>query len=199
MKGKRNEVDFQRDKTYLKALKQQEDDGELMLYYFDQSGFNTTPCAPYGWQRIGETRQIPCHRSKLMNVLGFLNRKNDLFFHISEQSVTTDTVVKAFDAFIETYAGKYEETKIPCLVVLDNAYIHRSGAFNAKLAIWQQRGVCLHFLPPYSPELNLIEILWRKVKYEWLPLDAYQSYGHLKKWVLEIMGNVGEKFQITFA
>ena len=51
----------------------------------------------------------------------------------------------------------------------------------------------------YSPELNLIEILWRKIKYEWLPLDAYQSYGHLKKWVLEIMGNVGEKFQITFA
>ena len=118
MKGKRNEVDFQRDKTYLKALKQQEDDGELMLYYFDQSGFNTTPCAPYGWQRIGETRQIPCHRSKHMNVLGFLNRKNDLFFHISEQSVTTDTVVKAFDAFVETYAGKYEKTKVPCLVML---------------------------------------------------------------------------------
>jgi len=57
----------------------------------------------------------------------------------------------------------------------------------------------LHFLPPYSPELNLIEILWRKLKYEWLPLDAYQSYGHLKKWLLEILDNVGEKFQITFA
>jgi hypothetical protein len=42
-------------------------------------------------------------------------------------------------------------------------------------------------------------MLWRKVKYGWLPLDAYQSYSHLKKWVLEILGNVGEKFQITFA
>ncbi len=136
-----------------------------------------------------------------MNVLGFLNRSNDLFFHTSEQLVTTDTVVNAFDAFVETYAGKYEETKVPCLVVLDNASIHNSGVFKfkKKLADWQQRGVCLHFLPPYSPELNLIEMLWRKVKYEWLPLDAYQSYGHLKKWVLEILGNVGEKFQIAFA
>ena len=199
MKGKRNEVDFQRDKAYLKTLKQQEDDGELMLYYFDESGFSTAPCVPYGWQRIGETRQIPCHRSKRMNVLGFLSRSNDLFFHSSEQSVTTDTVINAFDAFVEMYAGKYEETKLPCWVVLDNASIHRSRLFKEKLEDWQQRGVCLHFLPPYSPELNLIEILWRKVKYEWLPLDAYQSYGHLKKWVLEILGNVGEKFQITFA
>jgi hypothetical protein len=40
---------------------------------------------------------------------------------------------------------------------------------------------------------HLIEMLSRKVKYEWLPLDAYQSYGNLKKWVLQILGNVGGK------
>ncbi|MCW4153826.1 transposase, partial [Halomonas sp. 18H] len=26
--------------------------------------------------------------------------------------------------------------------------------------------------PAYSPELNLIEILWRQMKYAWLPLSA---------------------------
>jgi len=142
VKGKRHEEDFQRDKEY---LKQQEDDGKLKLYYFDESGFSTTPCVPYGWQAIGETRQIPCHRSNRMNVLGFLSRRNDLFFHASEQSVTTDTVAQAFDAFVETYAGKYQETKVPCFVVLDNASIHRSGAFKEKLDGWQQRGVCYIF------------------------------------------------------
>jgi transposase len=180
-------------------LKRQEDKGEVMLYYFDESGFSTTPCVPYGWQRIGETRQIPCHRSKRMNVLGFISRRNELFFDTAEQSVTTEIVVKVFDAFAEDYARKYEKTKVPCFVVLDNASIHRSGAFKAQLEKWQQCGVSLHFLPPYSPELNLIEILWRKVKYEWLPLDAYQSYAHLKKRVLEILSNVGEKLHITFA
>lgn len=29
---------------------------------------------------------------------------------------------------------------------------------------------------PYSPELNLIEILWRQMKYAWLPLSAYLSF-----------------------
>ncbi|MDD5124984.1 hypothetical protein [Methylovulum sp.] len=52
MKAKRDEVGSQRDKAHLKTLKQQDDDGELMPYYFDESGFSTAPCVPYGWQRI---------------------------------------------------------------------------------------------------------------------------------------------------
>lgn len=199
VKGKRNEANFQRDKEYLESLKRQEDKGEVMLYYFDESGFSTTPCVPYGWQRIGETKQIPCHRSKRLNVLGFISRRNDFFFDTTEQSVTTENVLKVFDAFTEDYAHQYAKTKVPCFVVLDNASIHRSAAFKAQLEKWQQCGVSLHFLPPYSPELNLIEILWRKLKYEWLSLDAYQSYTHLTKHVLEILSEVGEKFHIIFA
>ena len=49
-----------------------------------------------------------------------------------------------------------------------------------------------------SPELNLIEILWRRIKYHWLPLDAYESYAHLKREVLSILENIGEKYVITF-
>jgi transposase len=36
------------------------------------------------------------------------------------------------------------------------------------------------FLPPYSPELNLIEILWRKMKYEWLEWHAYLDFENNK-------------------
>ncbi len=75
--------------------------------------------------------------------------------------------------------------------------IRQSKAGKAGELDWGRRSVCLHFLPPYSPELNLIEMLWRKVKCEGLPFDAYQSYSRLKKWVLEILNNVGEKFQVV--
>ena len=166
-----------------------------MLYYFDKSGFSTTLCVPYGWQRIGETRQIPCHRSKRINVLSVISRRNNLFFNTTEQSVTTEIVLKVFDDFAEDYAHQYEKIKVPCCVVLDNASTHRSCTFKAQL----ECGVSLHFLAPYSPELNLIEILWRKLKYEWLSIDVYQSYAHLKKQVLDILSDVGEKFHILFA
>ncbi|MCK5898808.1 MAG: transposase [Methylococcales bacterium] len=54
-------------------------------------------------------------------------------------------------------------------------------------------------LPTYSPELNLIEILWRKIKYEWLPLSASVSYSDLKESVLKILNSFGKKYTITFA
>jgi transposase len=62
-----------------------------------------------------------------------------------------------------------------------------------------KQGVFLHFIPAYSPELNLIEILWRKIKYEWLPVNSYKSYPIMKDAVLEILQRFGKKYVITFA
>ncbi|MEN9503617.1 MAG: hypothetical protein RI964_2902 [Pseudomonadota bacterium] len=59
-------------------------------------------------------------------------------------------------------------------------------------------GICLHFLPTYSLELNSIEIFWRKIKYEWLPLDAYKSYKDMKEQVLAILAEFGNKYTIIF-
>ena len=54
------------------------------------------------------------------------------------------------------------------------------------------------FLPPYSPELNLIEILWRKIKYEWLPVSAYQTFQSLTGHVLKVLSNYGTERVINF-
>ena len=40
---------------------------------------------------------------------------------------------------------------------------------------------CRQYLPPYSPELNLIEILWRRIKYTWLPFSAYACLNALSE------------------
>ncbi|WP_368860940.1 transposase, partial [Desulforhabdus sp. TSK] len=42
-----------------------------------------------------------------------------------------------------------------------------------------KKNLYIKFLPTYSPELNLIEILWRKIKYEWLSFSAYLSFSLL--------------------
>ena len=41
---------------------------------------------------------------------------------------------------------------------------------------WQQRQIEMFWLPSYSPQLNLIEILWRFIKYEWIEIKAYRSW-----------------------
>ncbi len=141
---------------------------KINLYYFDETGFTTTPSVPYAWQPRGSTHEIPSFPSKRFNVLGFMAPQHDAFFHTIDGSVTTAHVIEAFEQFTCRYATEYASHQKPCIVILDNASIHTSHAFLAKLDDWATRGVALYYLPTYSPELNLIEILWAKIKYQWL-------------------------------
>ncbi len=54
------------------------------------------------------------------------------------------------------------------------------------------------FLPSYSPELNLIEMLWKKIKYEWLPMDIYGSFKTMSEGLFEVLKGIGSKYRITF-
>ncbi|MFC0667441.1 transposase [Azotobacter chroococcum] len=54
------------------------------------------------------------------------------------------------------------------------------------------------FLPPYSPELDPTEMLWRRIKYEWLPLSAYQSFQPFCSHVHRVLSGYGEKYRINF-
>ena len=85
------------------------------------------------------------------------------------------------------------------MVVVDNAPIHPSEAFVEQLLPGQEQGLGVKFIPPYCPELNLIAILWRKIKYEWLPLDAYQSFKTMTRALFEVLRGSGSKYRITFA
>lgn len=60
-------------------------------------------------------------------------------------------------------------------------------------------GVIVKFLPAYCPELNLIEILWRFIKYHWLPFSAYLSFGNLVEEIEIILAEIGSVFKIHFA
>ena len=84
------------------------------------------------------------------------------------------------------------------VVVLDNSPIHRSKKFKAKIKEWEEQDVLIFFLPPYSPELNLIEILWKRIKYQWIPFDAYLSVQNLKKRLSFVLNNVGKQYDIIF-
>ena len=67
-----------------------------------------------------------------------------------------------------------------------------------KIPSWEKKGLFLYFLPAYAPELNLIEILWRFIKYFWIPFSAYLSFEALVEAVEDILINVGAKYKIAF-
>ncbi|MOA33016.1 hypothetical protein D3C78_1542740 [compost metagenome] len=51
-------------------------------------------------------------------------------------------------------------------LVVGNASIHTAKAVSALFRLPEFKRLTLYFLPPYSPKLNRIEILWHKIKYE---------------------------------
>ena len=175
-------------------LQEREDLGEHELYYFDESGFSQSSPVPYAWSPIGQPFEMTAYsHSRRLNVLGFLSRAGKLVYHTSTEPVTTETVIEAFDQFV---AQKDPDTF--AIVVLDNASMHRSKAFRRKRVEWMSHRVHLVYLSAYSPELNLIEILWRQMKYTWLPLSAYLSFERLREEVHRLLSGYGTDHAINF-
>jgi hypothetical protein len=111
-----------------------------------------------------------------------------------EGTVNTDIVTACFDEFAKIRTSKHR------YVIIDNASVHHtSDDFLLKLPEWEKKDVMGRKLPAYCSELNLIEILWRFIKYDWLPFGAILSFGNLTNEVENILSKIGYELQINFA
>ena len=191
LKRKRNKVEFELKQEQIESLKRLEDSGYLDLYFGDESHFGLTPNVPYAWQTKENPILLPAAKGKFLNVIGLMTRKNKLFFEVLETTYNTDKVISYMDRFVAQTVKK-------TVVILDNSPIHKSKKFMAKIEEWKEKDVLIFFLPPYSPELNLIEILWRRIKYQWIPFDAYICFQNLKERLSNVLANFGEKYDIIF-
>ena len=178
----------------LTLLQQMDKTDKLNLFYFDASGFSLTPSIPYCWQPIGKALEIPATRSCRINVIGFMDLDCNLTPYVIDGKVDSEVVISCFDNFME----QFDEGQLTC-VVLDNASIHRSAKFRAKALEWRNKGFGLYYLPPYCPELNKIEVLWRFIKYHWLNIKAYLSFENLKTELDSLLSRIGSEYRITFA
>ena len=64
---------------------------------------------------------------------------------------------------------------VPRVVVLDNASLHTSRIIRGARVGLAAAGIYLYFLPPYAPELNKIEPVFRQVKYHEMPQRSFTS------------------------
>ena len=82
---------------------------------------------------------------------------------------------------------------------MDKASIHTSQMIQERLEEWKNQQVEIFQLPPYSLQLNLIEILWRFMKYEWIELNAYEFWDSLVSYVEKVLRDFGSNYVIDFA
>ena len=182
---------YQERKAALDILIKEDQEGIIDLRYYDESGFCLVPYIPYAWQEQGEVIALASGQSERINVLGFMNKRNELEAYTTQGSVDSAVVIAFFNQFCETIQG-------PTVIVMDNASIHTSEAFQDEIPKWEKKGLWIFYLPEYSPELNLIEILWRFMKYEWIEFWAYANFASLIQYVEGVIKDFGRKYKINF-
>lgn len=187
-----NPIKYERTKTLIGRLQERQAAGGCDLWYFDVSGFCLSPPVPYAWQPIGETIAVPTSsHGRRLNVLGFIKPNHNLVPYMVEGKVDSAVVVECFEQFSQQLDRR-------TYVLIDNAPVHRSREFIDQIPKWVKRGLIVKYLPSYAPELNLIEILWRFMKYHWLPFSAYASFQCLLEAVENILIRFGTDYTISF-
>lgn len=192
MKTKQCPIEQESKKEALAELLALEAVGLIELFYGDESGFWQNPVVARAWQFAGEEIRILPEKGKRLSVFGLLNRNCEGQFWSSEKTIKTEFVIECLEEWIKAKSDK------PRVLVLDNAKIHRSKKMQEKLVEWEEKGFYIFNLPPYSPHLNIIEILWRRMKYEWLKPKDYASFEKLTEAIKEILSNLGAEYKVNF-
>lgn len=152
--------------------------GEVQhILFCDESMIRDYQAIHQTWFERGKQRKIKTYgKHRGVKLVGVLNYESGKIF--CEEHETYDAQV--FLRFLQTILLKYPSGKI--VLVLDNARIHHAKLLLPFLEENQDRLV-LMYLPPYSPDLNLIEGLWK-----WLKEKVV--YNVFSKTVPEIRTNV---------
>jgi len=122
------------------------------IFFEDESIARLDPTVKKGWFRKG---------SKPVQLVNGSKKKTTMFGAVSGLEkilMYTDIAnLKNFMKFLKKLSVKVGR----CVLVLDNASWHRS---KKAVKYAEKLGIVLYFLPPYSPELNPIEQLWKWIK-----------------------------------
>lgn len=110
------------------------------------------------WFVKGKQRIIPSFGNHQgVKLIGTLNYETGDVFCVEEERYDAE----AFLRFLQIVLKRYPTWKI--VMILDNARIHYAKLIQPFLEEHKNR-LELLFLPPYSPQLNLIEGLWKWLK-----------------------------------
>ncbi len=113
----------------------------------------------HGWIRKGTDKIIPQTASRTrVNIMGGVELSTMKVISCYPDKVNTQTTI----AFFDQLKANYPQAST-LHVILDQAGYHRSEETRNAA---KEKGIELHFLPPYSPNLNPIERLWKVMNEE---------------------------------
>lgn len=172
---------------YLEASKI--DPSKLQVWFWDESGFSLRVIRRKTWGKKGKRKKVTGQRSKgRVNVMGgirYHDKKRLCYFIEKGNSESFYQQIKQLYEWLKkewTEQGNcpedFEKQGAKILIILDNASFHKKKTMLAEIEK-NMPNIQLYFLPVYSPDFNLIELVWHSTK-EYIAHRLFESVQQLK-------------------
>ncbi len=149
-------------------------DHEIEVLFMDAVHPEHNAMPSYGWISRGENRELKTNSGRArLNLHGAINAETHEIIVIESDTVNADSTIRLLSEIEQKYPYAPE-----IMIVLDNARYHYSKEVKEYL---DSSRIRLIFLPSYSPNLNLIERIWKFFKKKILYNTYYPDIGKFRE------------------
>jgi transposase len=183
---------------YLKITKETPE--RLQVWFWDESGFSLRVIRRKTWGKKGNRKKLAGQRRRgRVNIMGglryhdkkrinFVIKKGnaDVFY---EQLTSLNNFLK--QEWIEKghQIESFQNNSAKIVIILDNASFHKRKDILARIES-EMPNIILEFLPPYSPDYNLIELVWHSAK-EYIAHRLFESVSQLEELLNKLLNEGG--------
>jgi transposase len=148
------------------------------LVFLDEAGSNRAMTPAHAWAPAGQraVAQKPCNHGKNITMLGAVRVDGPVALRSYVGAMDTNR----FEHWLRRVLGP--RLKPGDVVVMDNLRAHHGACVTQ---IIESFGACVLYLPPYSPDLNPIEMVWSVMKHK-LRRAGARSVARLKRTIAGI-------------
>lgn len=146
------------------------------IFFADEAAVRTDFHAGTTWAPVGQTPLVKMtgRRTSVM-MISAVSPKGKLRFMVHDKGLKSEEFITFCRRLLDDTDGKV-------FLIVDGSTIHTSGLTKRFVARTEGR-LELFFLPPYSPELNPDEWVWKNVKRDRVGRQAAQSHDELRLFV----------------
>ena len=172
---------FIKDYRKLKRDKAPED----QIYFVDgvHPLHNSQPA--YGWMKKDYNYTIQSNTGRQrININGAINLQDLQVVFREDDTINSESAINLFDQILST------QKKGKMYVILDNARYYKSQLVADYLK--QNPRLNVIYLPPYSPNLNIIERLWKFLKKNITYNKYYEKFSTFRELIIEFLENIDQ-------
>lgn len=170
-------------KKYEETVSQLTDNQAILFIDAVHPQHNTTPSKI--WSKVGESRWINSNTGReRVNINGAYNPFSQDVIVRQDKTINSLSTI----ALLEQITVFYQDKKSELLLFADNGRANKSKL--VKDWISQQSLIKIIYLPPYSPNLNLIERLWKFMRKNVINTRYYPELKDFKKAINDFFDNI---------